>query len=55
MIFDFEPFDSRHIGPDQTNAHAMLKATGASSLDALMEEAIPSRIRLSHPLDLPAA
>jgi glycine dehydrogenase len=54
MIFDFEPFDSRHIGPDKTERDAMLKATGARSLDALMEEAIPSRIRLTHPLALPA-
>ncbi len=32
----------------------MLKATGAASLDALMEEAIPQRIRLAKPLSLPA-
>ncbi len=32
----------------------MLKATGASSMDALMDEAIPQRIRLSRPLQLPA-
>ena len=32
----------------------MLKATGAASLDALMEEAIPRRIRLPRPLQLPA-
>ena len=32
----------------------MLKATGAKSLDALMDEAIPQRIRLKKPLNLPA-
>ena len=32
----------------------MLKAVGASSLDALMDEAIPARIRLKTPLTLPA-
>ena len=31
----------------------MLKATGAASLDALIDEAIPARIRLPKPLALP--
>src|SRR5277367_309138 len=54
MIFDFESFSTRHIGPDPTERDAMLKATGARSMDALMEEAIPQRIRLPRPLQLPA-
>ena len=53
MIFDFESFSTRHIGPDPTERDAMLKATGAPSLDALMEEAIPQRIRLLKRLALP--
>ncbi len=53
MIFDFEQFHTRHIGPDHTEREAMLKAAGAPSLDALMDEAIPSRIRLDRPLNLP--
>ena len=53
MLFDFEPFSSRHIGPDAEETAAMLKAVGASSLDALIDEAIPSRIRLKTPLNLP--
>jgi glycine dehydrogenase len=53
MLFDFEPFQSRHIGPDADERDAMLKAIGASSLDALMDEAIPARIRLKKPLNLP--
>jgi len=53
MIFDFESFSTRHIGPDPTERDAMLKATGAPSLDALLEEAIPRRIRLSQPLKVP--
>ncbi|HEV2985741.1 MAG TPA: hypothetical protein VGX46_15205, partial [Vicinamibacterales bacterium] len=32
----------------------MLKTVGASSLDALVDEAIPARIRLKKPLNLPA-
>ncbi len=53
MIFDFESFSTRHIGPDPTERDEMLKAIGARSMDALMEEAIPQRIRLSRPLQLP--
>jgi glycine dehydrogenase len=53
MVFDSEPFKSRHIGPDEAERDAMLKVVRAPSLDALIDEAIPSRIRLSAPLDLP--
>src|SRR3954449_6830832 len=55
MVFDFERFQSRHIGPDAEETAAMLKAVGAASLDALIDEAIPSRIRLKQPPDLPEA
>ncbi|MGE5246373.1 MAG: aminomethyl-transferring glycine dehydrogenase [Betaproteobacteria bacterium] len=54
MTFDHESFQSRHIGPDAAERREMLKAVGAASLDALMGEAIPARIRLGAPLDLPA-
>src|SRR3954465_3394167 len=52
-IFAPDSFESRHIGPDCADTAAMLKAVGASSLDALIDQAIPSRIRLEQPLDLP--
>jgi glycine dehydrogenase len=52
MVFDFEPFQSRHIGPDAEETAAMVKAVGASSMDALIDEAIPARIRLPKPLNL---
>src|ERR1700722_3566079 len=54
MIFDSESFQSRHIGPDTNERDEMLQAIGASSLDALIDETIPARIRLKKPLDLPA-
>jgi glycine dehydrogenase len=54
MILDPEPFQTRHIGPDQDEAASMLKAIGASSMDTLIDEAIPARIRLKRPLQLPA-
>jgi glycine cleavage system P protein (glycine dehydrogenase) len=53
-VLDFEAFKSRHIGPDAAETAEMLKTIGAPSLDALIDEAIPPRIRLDKPLDLPA-
>jgi len=52
MLFEPEPFQSRHIGPDKAEADEMLKVIGASSMEALMDEAIPARIRLPKRLDL---
>src|SRR5437016_3357024 len=52
MIFDAESFRSRHIGPDPSERDAMLRVVGAASLDALMDQAIPSHIRLAQPLQL---
>ena len=48
-------FAARHIGPNATEQAAMLAAVGASSLDALLDEAIPPAIRLRDPLPLPPA
>ena len=48
-------FASRHIGPSPDDRDDMLKTVGASSLDALIDEVIPSSIRLTKPLNLPAA
>src|SRR5580765_6172604 len=57
MMFDpdmmFDRFESRHIGPDPDERDAMLKVIGAPSLDALMDQAIPARIRRAAPLNLP--
>src|SRR5689334_7006824 len=49
----FERFQSRHVGPDADECAAMLKVIGAPSLDALMDQAIPARIRRTTPLNLP--
>jgi glycine dehydrogenase len=48
------PFRERHIGPDDRQVTDMLKALGVSSLEALMDDAVPGRIR-SAALSLPAA
>jgi len=39
------PFSERHIGPDDQQVTEMLKALGVSSLEALMDDAVPDRIR----------
>ena len=52
-IFDPESFQSRHIGPSPEDAAEMLKVMGAPSMEALIDEAIPARIRTGRPLKLP--
>ncbi len=48
-------FAPRHIGPSADETAAMLADVGASSLDALIDEAIPASIRLQAPVALPDA
>ena len=48
-------FARRHIGPSPDDRDRMLAASGATSLDALVDEAIPASIRLKRPLNLPPA
>jgi glycine cleavage system P protein (glycine dehydrogenase) len=51
---DLDGFPSRHIGPRGEEAGQMLGLLGYSSLEALVDAAVPAQIRLSRPLDLPA-
>ena len=46
-------FASRHIGVRPADRDEMLRTIGVTSLDALMDEAIPPSIRLDGPLELP--
>ena len=48
-------FQRRHIGPDEHERDAMVRAIGVPSLDALIDQTIPPGIRLKAPLDLPEA
>lgn len=41
-----DKFLNRHIGPEESNIELMLKAVGANSLDELIDQTIPSNIRL---------
>jgi len=47
-------FSSRHIGPRDADTQAMLELLGYDSLDALIDAAVPARIRMKQPLALPA-
>jgi len=38
-------YQERHIGPDQTETSAMLKAIGVSSMDELIQRTVPKSIR----------
>jgi glycine dehydrogenase len=46
-------FAPRHIGPSPDERDRMLQTVGVSSVDALIDEAIPRSIRLTTPLNLP--
>ena len=48
------PFAARHVGPDGSAVAQMLATIGRSSLDDLVDRAVPSAIRSTRPLDLPA-
>ncbi|MGR5120095.1 aminomethyl-transferring glycine dehydrogenase [Vibrio astriarenae] len=48
-------FVARHNGPNLADQQTMLAAINATSLDALIDETVPSQIRLERPLELAAA
>ncbi|HOX58992.1 MAG TPA: aminomethyl-transferring glycine dehydrogenase [Candidatus Paceibacterota bacterium] len=55
LLHPHNQFPRRHIGPSSEEAVEMLKLLGFTSLEALVDEAVPSQIRLRQPLQLPAA
>ena len=50
-----EKFQSRHIAPNQADTAQMLKAVGVNSLEELIAQTIPNKIRVKAPLNLPPA
>jgi glycine dehydrogenase len=48
-----DSFVPRHIGPGPADTAAMLELLGFSSLDALIDAAVPARIRMKAPLAIP--
>lgn len=47
-----EKFVNRHIGPDENEVKEMLDTIGISSLDKLIDETVPAKIRLKEKLKL---
>jgi glycine dehydrogenase len=50
-----DTFVARHIGPDEADVAEMLRVVGKGSLGELIDQTIPSTIRLRRPLVLPPA
>ncbi|GAB2979895.1 aminomethyl-transferring glycine dehydrogenase [Mucilaginibacter puniceus] len=50
-----ELFEKRHIAPNDAATAEMLNAVGVNTLDELIDQTVPSQIRLKQPLQLPAA
>lgn len=51
---DYLPYDfanRRHIGPSPTEMSDMLEVVGAPTLNALIDDALPAKIRQAEPLD----
>ncbi|GLY87211.1 aminomethyl-transferring glycine dehydrogenase [Actinoallomurus iriomotensis] len=49
------PFAARHIGPSPAERAAMAETAGYDGVGALVDAAVPARIRTDRPLDLPPA
>ena len=51
----FGAFVGRHVGPRDADVDAMLEALGEDTLDAFIDQVVPTSIRMDGELDLPAA
>ena len=50
-----ENFSRRHIGPSTSELNDMLKIIGVKSIEDLLSQTIPEKIRLKSDLDIPDA
>lgn len=48
-------FQTRHIGPNESDTRKMLEVIGTASLDELISKTVPDSIRIKKPLGVPAA
>ncbi len=55
IVASTDSFAGRHIGPSADEVEQMLNALGFSSLNDLIDQAVPPAIRLNQPLQLPEA
>jgi glycine dehydrogenase len=49
-----DTFPRRHLGSNESEVSQMLETLGFQSLDALIDSAVPAKLRHAEPLDLPA-
>ncbi len=54
-LSDHQEFTQRHIGPDLNETQLMLESLGLSSLDELVEQTVPNKIRLKSEITIPSA
>src|SRR5271157_4628070 len=54
-LVNHDSFNRRHIGPNAAETGEMLAVLGHKRLEDLIAAAVPRKIRLGKPLDLPAA
>ena len=50
-----EKFEHRHIAPNPADTTEMLHTVGVETIDELIAQTVPQKIRLAKPLNLPAA
>lgn len=50
-----EKFQQRHIAPNETDTAEMLQTVGVNTIDELIGQTVPDKIRLKSPLNLPVA
>ena len=55
LLTTMDTFARRHIGPDTAETAQMLQSLGFADLEALTSAVVPQPIRLTRPLNLPAA
>ncbi len=53
LLHPQDTFPRRHLGPTPAAVAEMLATIGVSSLEELIDQAVPANIRLQRPLDLP--
>ncbi len=55
QLQNVQEFQDRHIGPDQQETQTMLESLSVDSLDDLVVETVPNKIRLPQALNIPHA
>ncbi|EHQ25445.1 Glycine dehydrogenase (decarboxylating) [Mucilaginibacter paludis DSM 18603] len=50
-----EKFQQRHIAPNEADTAEMLQTVGVNTIDELISQTVPQKIRLKAPLNLPVA